>query len=55
MIQVGAWGEGDPPILVVLAAGHDVIRLWWLLANLPVLLVAWIPMGEGGPRSIDGM
>jgi hypothetical protein len=40
--QVGAWRAGDPPILIALDAGYDVIRLSWLLADQPVLLVARI-------------
>jgi hypothetical protein len=36
----GAWQEGDPDIIVVLDAGYDVIRLAWLLADLPVVLCA---------------
>ena len=30
------WAEGDPPVLVVLDAGYDVIRLAFLLRDLPV-------------------
>ena len=36
----GAWHPGDPDILVVLDAGYDVIRLAWLLADLPVVVCA---------------
>ena len=38
--QAGAWHPGDPDIIVVLDAGYDVIRLAWLLADLPVVLCA---------------
>jgi hypothetical protein len=38
----GQWREGDPPVLVVLDAGYDVIRLAFLLADLPVQLLARI-------------
>jgi hypothetical protein len=37
--QAGQWCEGDPPILVVLDAGYDVIRLAFLLRELPVRLL----------------
>jgi hypothetical protein len=40
--QAGAWRQGDPPVLFALDAGYDVIRLSWLLADLPVVLVARI-------------
>ena len=35
----GQWREGDPPVLVVLDAGYDVIRLAFLLHDLPVRLL----------------
>jgi hypothetical protein len=38
----GQWVEGDPPVLVVLDAGFDVVRLSFLLADLPVRLLARI-------------
>jgi hypothetical protein len=40
LAAAGAWHPGDPDILVVLDAGYDVIRLAWLLADLPVVLCA---------------
>jgi hypothetical protein len=36
----GQCREDDPPVLVVLDAGYDVIRLAFLLADLPVQLLA---------------
>jgi hypothetical protein len=39
LAEAGQWCAGDPPILVVLDAGYDVVRLAWLLADLPVQLV----------------
>ena len=42
LIEAGVWHEGDPPVLFAMDAGYDVIRLSWLLADLPVLLVARI-------------
>src|SRR5882724_8728906 len=36
----GAWHEGDGDIIVVMDAGYDVIRLAWLLADLPLVLCA---------------
>ena len=35
----GHWREGDLPVLVVLDAGYDVMRLAFLLADLPVELL----------------
>jgi DDE superfamily endonuclease len=35
----GQWVEGDPPILFVFDAGYDIVRLAWLLADLPVIVV----------------
>lgn len=40
LIQAGQWREGDPPVLIVFDAGYDVVRLAWLLADLPVQLLA---------------
>jgi hypothetical protein len=40
LIAAGAWKEGDGDIIVALDAGYDVIRLAWLLADLPVVLCA---------------
>jgi hypothetical protein len=38
--RAGAWRPGDPDIIVVLDAGYDVIRLAFLLADLPVVVCA---------------
>jgi hypothetical protein len=38
----GQWVDGDPPVLVVLDAGYDAVRLAFLLADLPVHLLARI-------------
>jgi hypothetical protein len=40
--QAGQLAAGDPPVLVVLDAGYDVVRLAFLLADLPVRLLARI-------------
>jgi hypothetical protein len=37
--EAGQLADGDPPVLVVLDAGYDVIRLAHLLADLPVELL----------------
>lgn len=37
--EAGQWAAGDPPVLVVLDAGYDVIRLAFLLADLPIRLL----------------
>jgi hypothetical protein len=42
LTAAGQWAEGDPPVLVVLDAGYDVIRLAFLLRDLPVQLLARI-------------
>lgn len=39
LAQAGQWRPGDPPILFVLDAGYDVVRLSWLLGELPVRLL----------------
>jgi hypothetical protein len=39
LVAAGQWAPGDPPVLVVLDAGYDVIRLAFLLADLPVRLL----------------
>jgi hypothetical protein len=38
----GQWRTGDPPILIVLDAGYDVVRLSHVLADLPVTLLGRI-------------
>lgn len=35
----GQWTEADQPILVVFDAGYDIVRLAWLLADAPVIVV----------------
>ena len=55
LIAAGSWGDGDPPILVALDAGYHPARLAWLLAGLPVVLVARVRSdrvlyGPPGPR-----
>jgi hypothetical protein len=35
----GQLREDDPPVLIVTDAGYDVVRLAWLLADLPVQLL----------------
>jgi len=37
--EAGQWREGDPPVLVVFDAGYDIVRLAWLLGDLPVQVV----------------
>jgi hypothetical protein len=37
--EAGQWSEGDPPVLVVFDAGYDIVRLAWLLRDLPVQVV----------------
>jgi hypothetical protein len=40
LAAAGRWEEGDPAILVAMDSGYNVTRLAWLLADLPVVLVA---------------
>jgi hypothetical protein len=40
LIQAGAWCQGEQAVLFVMDAGYDVIRLSYLLGDLPVLLLA---------------
>lgn len=42
LVAAGAWRVGDAPVLLVMDAGYDVVRLSFLLADLPVVLVARI-------------
>jgi hypothetical protein len=39
LIAAGQWHVGDPLIWIVLDAGYDVMRLAWLLSDLPVELL----------------
>ena len=65
--RAGAWRPGDRDIIVVLDCGYDVIRLAWLLADLPMVLCARLrsnrvfcappapkPPGMGGPPRQHG-
>ena len=42
LIAAGRWQDGDPQILIAMDAGYQVTRLAWLLAGLPVVLVALV-------------
>src|SRR5580658_3515071 len=44
--RAGAWQPGDPDIIVVLDCGYDVIRLAWLLADLPVVVCGRLRAGR---------
>ena len=46
LAAAGAWHPGDGDIIVVLDCGYDVIRLAWLLADLPVVLCARLRSGR---------
>jgi hypothetical protein len=37
--EAGQWAPGDPPILVVFDAGYDIVRLAWLLRDVPVTVL----------------
>ncbi|QDN55332.1 transposase [Streptomyces sp. S1D4-14] len=39
LVEAGQWNVGDPLIWIVLDAGYDVMRLAWLLSDLPVELL----------------
>jgi DDE superfamily endonuclease len=40
LIAAGHWKDGDPPVIIVMDSGYSPVRLAWLLADLPVVLVA---------------
>ena len=40
LAAAGHWRDGDPDIIIVVDAGYNATRLAWLLADLPVVLVA---------------
>lgn len=42
LITAGQLREGDPPMLVVLDSGYDLVRLSWLVQDLPVQLLGRI-------------
>jgi hypothetical protein len=46
LVTAGCWQDGDPDIVIALDAGYNVTRLAWLLADLPVLLVARVRGGR---------
>lgn len=39
LTRVGHYRPGDLGVIVVMDAGYDVVRLMWLLADLPVTLI----------------
>jgi DDE superfamily endonuclease len=39
LVAAGQWQAGDPPILIAFDSGYDIVRLAYLLADLPVVLV----------------
>jgi DDE superfamily endonuclease len=39
LAEAGQWAEGDPRVLVIFDVGHDLARLAFLLADLPVELL----------------
>jgi hypothetical protein len=67
LAAAGHWRPGDPDIIVALDAGYDLVRLAWLLADLPLVLcgrlrsnrVFWRapeprPAGTGGTSRVHG-
>jgi DDE superfamily endonuclease len=40
LTEAGHWRDGDPPVLIVMDAGYSPVRLAWLLADLPVTVIA---------------
>jgi hypothetical protein len=46
LAAAGAWKDGDPDIIVVMDCGYDVIRLAWLLADLPVVVCGRLRAGR---------
>jgi len=59
LAAAGHWKDGDPDIIIAMDAGYNATRLAWLLAGLPVVLVARVradrvyyrppPAGPRGP------
>ncbi|MGW7517920.1 transposase [Streptomyces sp. NPDC054796] len=45
LIAAGQWQRGDRNMLVVMDAGYDVMRLAWVLRDLPVELVGRLALG----------
>jgi hypothetical protein len=37
--RAAQWVDGDPPVLIVTDSGYDIVRLAWLLRDLPVRLL----------------
>jgi DDE superfamily endonuclease len=58
LVEAGAWRAGDPPVVIVMDCGYDVVRLSFLLADLPVTLVGRVTStrvfyAPPGPRRGD--
>jgi hypothetical protein len=56
LTAAGHWQDGDPPVLVAMDAGYNATRLAFLLADLPLVLVARVRSGrvfyrDPAPRS----
>lgn len=67
LITAGAWKPGDQPIRVAFDSGYDIVRLTYLLADLPVVLIGRVksnrrfhlpvqapPTGRNGRRAKHG-
>jgi hypothetical protein len=55
LAAAGRWQDGDPAIVIAMDSGYNVTRLAWLLADLPVVLVARVRSdrvfyGDPAPR-----
>lgn len=55
LVAAGAYRDGDPPVVIVMDSGYDIVRLSFLLSDLPVTLVGRIVStrvfyGPPGPR-----
>jgi len=58
LAAAGHWKDGDPRIIIAVDAGYNATRLAWLLAGLPVVLVARVRADrvyyrppQAGPRA----
>jgi hypothetical protein len=40
LVAAGHWRDGDPRVIIVMDSGYSPVRLAWLLADLPVTVVA---------------
>jgi DDE superfamily endonuclease len=52
LAEAGHWAPGDPDMVIALDSGYNAARLAWLLADLPVLVVARVRAGRVFRRAV---